>query len=177
MSSLRQTGSAINWKFIFVSYLPISDDVKYRIFLHVEATLKTTVQQALEIGVIDEGNARFLLDHVSRRRVPLLRVNAKRHKSPVESRPISNLRSCVLGLAGTFLSKILLLLQLPYNTIAISSTCLIQEFEATTLRDSERFITYDITSWYPSLTILDDHKSVSLVVWEVIDRHFFGIGN
>eukprot|EP00929_Paragymnodinium_shiwhaense_P085820 TRINITY_DN46278_c0_g1_i1.p1 TRINITY_DN46278_c0_g1~~TRINITY_DN46278_c0_g1_i1.p1 ORF type:complete len:543 (+),score=39.43 TRINITY_DN46278_c0_g1_i1:144-1631(+) len=154
------------------AYERITSEEMTEILRKAAAVLKAIVDWALELGVIDQGNARYLLQRLHNSRTPILRISVKVHKCPVESRPISNLRGFLLGPAGTMLNKLLLPIQKKFKTVATSTRDLIDEYEGGLPLPGEQFLTFDITSLYPSLTLLDDANSVIPVVAEAIDRHY-----
>eukprot|EP00929_Paragymnodinium_shiwhaense_P013411 TRINITY_DN12126_c0_g1_i2.p1 TRINITY_DN12126_c0_g1~~TRINITY_DN12126_c0_g1_i2.p1 ORF type:complete len:764 (-),score=96.38 TRINITY_DN12126_c0_g1_i2:1351-3642(-) len=157
------------------SYTPISEAEKSDAFERIRMCLRRTVEGAIDTGLIDAGQARYLLSRINSDKVPILRINVKVHKTPVESRPISNLRGFILGPAATFLNELLLPLQKKFCSVCTANTDVIREFEGRTVPSSRHFVTYDITSLYPSLSIQDRATSVLPVLAEVITEHFAGM--
>ena len=95
-------------KHLHSSYIEVDTDEVSDILRKLKIGLDLIVEGALRRGVIRGGQAKFLRSNLTSLVIPLFRINAKIHKSPIESRPISNLRGFVLGPASNFLNAALL---------------------------------------------------------------------
>eukprot|EP00929_Paragymnodinium_shiwhaense_P013414 TRINITY_DN12126_c0_g2_i1.p1 TRINITY_DN12126_c0_g2~~TRINITY_DN12126_c0_g2_i1.p1 ORF type:complete len:513 (-),score=92.43 TRINITY_DN12126_c0_g2_i1:36-1574(-) len=156
------------------SYTEISDVEKADAFERIRLCLRRAVDGAADMGLINAGQVRYLLSRINSDKIPILRINAKVHKTLIESRPISNLRGYILGPAATFLNELLLPIQKTFASICTANTDVIRRFEGQVLPPNKHFVTYDITSLYPSLSIQDRATSVLPVVAEVIAEYYAG---
>ena len=147
-------------KHIESSDCQIDADELAEIMRRLRISFDCLTNNALCKQTIAEGQYRFLRTHIYSDTIPLFRISAKIHKTPVDSRPISNLRGFVLGPASNFANAAILSIQQLYTTIATSTLDMVMNFENEQLAEDEFLMTFDITSLYPNLNIDDERDGV-----------------
>lgn len=144
------------------------------IIANVRSSLSLLVDVGFQHRILKQSNARFLLQHAnsSEVKIPQLRLNCKVHKSPPESRPISNMRGYILEPLAKMVNSMLLEVQAECDTVLTSSLGAINCYENKVMGSDEDLLAFDITSLYPSLLIFGDEKAVFEVVSKRVEHHF-----
>eukprot|EP00974_Lingulodinium_polyedra_P053903 5182435-Lingulodinium_polyedra.AAC.1 len=115
-----------------------------------------------------------MTQHIYSEKLPRLRVNAKVHKVPCETRPIVNSKCTALEPASKILNEGLIPILQQYNTIITKTSQVVDALEGRVLQPDEDLFTYDVRSLYPSLICKAEQGSDSVYnVLEPIILEFY----
>ena len=132
-------------------FTPVTMQQALEIRARAKQHLQQLVDSAFDSNAITCSQRRFLLADIESTKFANLRINVKVHKSPVESRPLSNMRGTFIGPFSLFLNAALLDFQDDFKSVVSSSREVVARFENLQLDAHEHFMTFDIKAIYPSL--------------------------
>ena len=117
----------------------------------------------------------YLVQNSMSRELPRFRINAKIHKTPAQSRPISNWGGFILEPVARFVNAALIEIMRQHDTVLESSITLVGQFEGSILQPDLEFFTFDITALYPNLDVMGHQKAVLETIAPVVLQHFASI--